>query len=57
LNNKNGTAADLNGQVTLPNNSIGDTLKVSFIGYQDEIIVIDQFTPKTIELKIQSNIL
>lgn len=57
LNKKFGTAADLNGDFTLPNNSLGDSIKISYIGFKNEIVVIDKNSPSIIYLSPESNLL
>jgi len=57
IETKNGTAADLNGTFTLPNNTIGDSVKISYIGYEDFIIVINQKPPVEIFLTQKTNLI
>lgn len=46
----NGTASNLEGYFRLPNNRLGDTIVVSYLGYQDNIFIISQDMPNEISL-------
>ncbi len=45
-----GTASNLAGYFELPNNRIGDTIVVAYLGYEDEVFVVSENTPKVIRL-------
>lgn len=47
---KTGTAANLLGYFELPNNKIGDTIEVSYLGYVSRRIIITDQQPRTILL-------
>lgn len=49
-----GTASNIDGIFELPKNQIGDTLLISYIGYQDREIVIGKVTPNQIYLQPRS---
>jgi hypothetical protein len=57
LNNKNGTAAGLAGNFTLPNNLVGDSIRVSFIGYEDLVFVVSSMYPKQFTLYPKYNLI
>lgn len=46
----NGTASNLEGYFVLPNNQQGDTIVISYLGYENKEIVITGNFPKTIRL-------
>lgn len=54
---KTGTASDLNGSFTLPNNLIGDTLLVRYLGYKENAFVIDGNKISTILLEPEKNVI
>ncbi|MFK8165444.1 MAG: carboxypeptidase-like regulatory domain-containing protein [Lewinella sp.] len=52
-----GTATNLNGYFELPNNRIGDTVEVSYLGYISRQIVIAPQMPETIGLNRSNDLL
>ncbi|MFT6849358.1 MAG: hypothetical protein ACJATA_000153 [Sphingobacteriales bacterium] len=51
--NKNisiGTASNLEGYFELPNNRIGDTILITYLGYEDKLLVVSPNMPKKIGL-------
>ncbi len=52
-----GTASNLDGYIELPNNRIGDTIVVSYLGYKDKVFIISQDIPKEINLSPLSTLL
>ncbi|WP_264791304.1 carboxypeptidase-like regulatory domain-containing protein [Aureispira anguillae] len=50
-----GTATNLEGYFELPNNQIGDTIVISYLGYKEEKIVVGSTTIKTIRLSPSSS--
>ncbi len=52
-----GTATNLDGYFELPNNQIGDTIIVSYLGYEDEILVVSNETIVAIKLTPSSGVL
>ena len=57
ISTKRGTAADLNGVFRLPSNDIGDTVVISFIGYNDFKLTVEQEMNLKIELVKASNLI
>lgn len=52
-----GTASNEEGYFELPNNRIGDTIVVSYLGYKDGVFIISQNMPKKISLSPHSALL
>jgi carboxypeptidase-like protein len=52
-----GTASNLDGYFELPNNRIGDTIVISYLGYEDKVFIISQDMPKEISLSPLSALL
>lgn len=50
LQTLNGTATNLDGYFELPNNQIGDTIIISYLGYEDKIIVVSNEVIVSIKL-------
>ena len=57
INKKQGTAADLNGIFKLPANAIGDSIVISFIGYDDYVFIAEKEVKLRIELVKASNLI
>ena len=53
----NGTASNINGYFELPNNRIGDTIVVSYLGYKDKILIASPNMDSTIRLSPYSALL
>ena len=51
---KFGTASNLDGYFELPDNQLGDSIVVSYIGYENKVIVISRELPRVIEMKPRS---
>lgn len=49
-----GTASNLEGYFELPNNRMGDTIVVSYVGYVDQVFVLTSKLPNKIELSPNS---
>lgn len=52
-----GTASNLEGYFVLPNNRLGDTIIISYLGYQDEEIIVTKDFPDIIYLNPRSSVL
>jgi hypothetical protein len=52
-----GTATNLDGYFELPNNQIGDTIVISYLGYDDKILVISNEILKEVRLTPSAGIL
>ncbi|MFK8101852.1 MAG: carboxypeptidase-like regulatory domain-containing protein [Saprospiraceae bacterium] len=52
-----GTASNLAGYFELPNNRIGDTIVVAYLGYEDKIVVVSKNTPSELQLSPRSALL
>ena len=52
-----GTASNLEGYFELPNNRIGDTLVISYLGYMDRVMIVASKMPAEISLRPNSAIL
>ena len=53
----NGTASNPDGFFVLPNNQLGDTIVVAFLGYQEKLLVVTAVMSDVITLSRQSAIL
>ena len=53
----NGTASNSEGYFVLPDNRIGDTVLISYLGYEDRILVLSEDLPDTIQLNPYSTLL
>ena len=52
-----GTATNLEGYFELPNNQIGDTIVISYLGYEDKILILSHEIVEVIELTPSAGIL
>ncbi len=53
----NGTASNSEGYFELPNNQLGDTIVVSYLGYKEKVLIVSQEIPKKISLVPHSALL